>query len=67
LSEIAKVWYKTLPVEERRNYNKFREKLVKAFQRINIPVKKLQELVERIQKDKETVGTYVYKKMELCN
>jgi hypothetical protein len=67
LSGTAKVWYKTLPVEEKRNYNKFREKLVKAFQRIDILVRKLQELVERIQKDEEMVGTYAYEKMKLCN
>jgi hypothetical protein len=67
LSGMAKVWYETLLVEERRDYNKLREKFVKAFQRINIPVRRLQELVERIQKDKETVGTYAYEKMKLCN
>jgi hypothetical protein len=63
----SKSWYETLPVEERRDYNKLREKLVKAFQRIDIPVRRLQKLVERIQKDKETVGTYAYEKMKLCN
>jgi hypothetical protein len=67
LSGTAKVWYKILPVEERRDYNKLREKFVKTFQRINIPVRKIQELVERIQKNKETVGTYAYEKMKLCN
>jgi hypothetical protein len=67
LSGTAKVWYKTLLVEERRDYNKLREKLVKVFQRINIPVRRLQELVERIQKDKKTVGIYAYEKMKLCN
>jgi hypothetical protein len=44
-----------------------REKLVKAFQRIDIPVRRLQELVERIQQDDETVGTYAYEKLKLCN
>jgi hypothetical protein len=40
LSGTAKVWYKTLPVEESRDYNKLREKLVKTFQRIDIPVRR---------------------------
>jgi hypothetical protein len=67
LSGTAKVWYKILPVEERRNYNKLREKFVKVFQRIDISIKKLQKLVERIQKNKETVEIYAYEKMKLCN
>jgi hypothetical protein len=54
-------------VEEKRDYNKLREKFVKTLQRIDIPVRKLQKLVERIQKNEETVGIYAYKKMKLCN
>jgi hypothetical protein len=54
-------------VEDRKKYNKLREKLVKFFQRIEVSVRKLQELVDRNQQRKELVTMYAYKKLKLCN
>jgi uncharacterized protein YdeI (YjbR/CyaY-like superfamily) len=61
----AKIWYKTLPVEDRKEY-KLKEKLVKSFQRIEVSVRKLQEL-DRNQQKKELVTMHTYKKLKLCN
>jgi hypothetical protein len=67
LGGTAKGWYETLPIEDRKDYTRLRDKLVKAFQRIEVPVRRLQELIGRNQQPDETVGAYAYAKLKLCN
>jgi hypothetical protein len=54
-------------MEDKKEYNKLREKLVKFFQRIEVSVRRLQKLVDRNQQKEESVTMYAYKKLKLCN
>ena len=67
LGGAAKIWYETLQIEDRKEYNRLREKLVRSFQKIEVPVRRLQELVDRNQHLEERVSIYAYEKVKLCN
>ena len=67
LGGTTKGWYETLPIEDRKDYIRLRDKLVKSFQRKEVPVRRLQELIGRNQQPNETVRAYAYAKLKLCN
>jgi hypothetical protein len=52
---------------EKRDYMNLKDRLIKTFQKVEVPVWKLTELVARMQGDMETTSTYAYEKMKLCN
>jgi hypothetical protein len=41
LGETTKVWYEILPIEDRKDYTRLKDKLVKAFQQIEVSIRKL--------------------------
>lgn len=66
LEDVAKIWYSTLSVRDRGSYHSVQDKLLQAFQQVTSPVQHLNQLLLRIQSEQESVETYAYNKLKLC-
>ena len=66
LEDVAKIWYSTLSVRDRGNYQTIQDKLLQAFQQVISPVQHLNQLLLRTQSEQESVETYAYNKLKLC-
>ena len=66
MEDVAKIWYSTLSVRDRGNYQTIQNKLLQAFQQVTSSVQHLNQLLLRTQSEQETVKTYAYNKLKLC-
>jgi hypothetical protein len=66
LEDVAKIWYSTLSVGDRSSYHIVQERLQQAFQQVTSPVQHLNQLLLRTQTEQESVETYAYSKLKLC-
>ena len=66
LEDVAKIWYSTLSVRDRSSYQIVQERLQQAFQQVTSPVQHLNQLLLRTQTKQESVETYAYNKLKLC-
>ena len=66
LDDVAKIWYSTLSMRDRGNYQIIQNKLLQAFQQVIFPVQHLNQLLLRTQSEQESVETYAYNKLKLC-
>ena len=66
LDDVAKIWYSTLSMRDRGNYQIIQNKLLQAFQQVISPVQHLNQFLLRTQSEQESVETYAYNKLKLC-
>ena len=67
LTGTAKAWYDTIKFQDKTNFATLRNGLSVAFKPMDSPVKQLQELISRVQKEGESVDNYAFAKLALCN
>jgi hypothetical protein len=66
LTGVARDWYGTLNIESRKTYGILRQAFMEAFRPVTREVDYLHELIQRVQKEDETVEAYGYSKIKLC-